>query len=70
MKWSVQQALGLTNEEVHAAEVRAARIEEANRPDGATEYVPETADYALHSVVGRNALRSIGVDWRKINAAS
>lgn len=44
--WSVQQALGLSDDEARQAEIRAARIEEAARPDGKTQYIPETLEYA------------------------
>lgn len=40
ISWSVQRALGITDEEARNAELRAQRIEEAARPDGAVEYVP------------------------------
>lgn len=68
ISWSVQQALGITDEEARNAEVRAARIEEANRPDGAREYVPVTDAYASREMYGRNTLRKIGAqmpeEWR------
>ena len=66
MKWSVQKALGLSNDEAHAAEVRAARIEETQRPDGAVEYVPETAEYATAHLLGRKTLARLGINWRDI----
>ena len=66
MKWSVQQALGLSNDEVHAAEVKAARIEEDQRPDGAVEYVPETAEYATAHFLGRKTLARLDINWRNI----
>lgn len=40
ISWSMQRALGITDEEARNAEIRANRIEEAQRPDGAREYVP------------------------------
>jgi len=40
VSWSMQRALGITDEEARNAEIRAQRIEEASRPDGAKEYVP------------------------------
>ena len=60
ISWSIQRALGITDEEARQAEVRAERIEEAARPDGAREYVPVTEAYAVREFYGRNALRSIG----------
>ena len=66
MRWSLKQALGLSNDEAHAAEVRAGRIEEANRLDGAVEYVPETVEYATAHLVGRKTLARLGVNWRNL----
>lgn len=50
MKQSLQQAMGLSDDEARKIEVRAARIEEAARPDGAQQYVPETSEYALRDL--------------------
>ena len=60
ISWSVQQALGITDEQARNAELRALRIEEANRPDGKLEYVPVTDAYASRKMYGRNTLRRIG----------
>ena len=60
ISWSIQRALNITDEEARNAEVRAQRIEEANRPDGAREYVPVTDAYASRKMYGRNTLRRIG----------
>jgi hypothetical protein len=69
ISWSVQRALGITDDEARNAEVRASRIEEAHRPDGANEYVPLTDAYASREFYGRNALRRIGAKmperWNK-----
>jgi hypothetical protein len=69
ISWSVQQAIGITDAEARNAEVRASRIEEAHRPDGASEYVPVTDAYASRGLYGRNALRRLGAkmpeDWNK-----
>lgn len=40
ISWSMQRALGITDKEARDAEIRAERIEEDARPDGAREYVP------------------------------
>lgn len=50
LEWALQKALGLSDDEARQAEIRAARIEEAARPDGKREYIPETAEYALRDL--------------------
>ncbi len=49
ISWSTQKVLGLSDEETRQVEVRAARIEEADRPDGQAIYVPENAEYAARN---------------------
>ena len=51
MKWSLQKALNLSDDEVGNAELRATRIEEKYRPDGQAEYIPETEAGALFQEV-------------------
>jgi hypothetical protein len=62
MKWSLKQALKLTEDEAEAAEVRAARIEEQQRPDGAGEYVAQTEAWAMRRLIGRKTLARLVAD--------
>ena len=65
MKWSIQQALNLTDDEARAAEIRARRIEEKYRPDGAIQYVPLTEAFALRMMLGSDRLFQILLDAEK-----
>lgn len=51
MKWSLQKALNLSDEEVRDALIRASRIEEKYQPDGAVSYIPEIEAGALFQAV-------------------
>jgi len=56
MKWSLREALKLTDKEVDDALIRASRIEEKGKVDGKYVYVPLTEGYSLRN------LRSITFD--------
>jgi len=50
LHWSIQQAMGLSDDEARQIEIRAARIEAAQVPDGAAQYVPITEEYTLRDL--------------------
>lgn len=50
--WAILRAAGVEDSDTDAVMRRAERIEEHMRPDGAREYVPETADYAAYVAAG------------------
>lgn len=55
----LKMALALSDEEIRRAEIRAGRIEESFRPDGALVYVPLTEEYASCGLIGRKTLREL-----------
>lgn len=64
-KWAILRAAGVEDDKARDVLVRAERIEEAYRPDGAREYVPVTSDYAAYVAAGvrpggPKALRDFG----------
>ena len=53
------KALGMTEEEMEAAQTRADRLAESFKPDGRREYVPLTKEYADKNLVSRTTLRRL-----------
>lgn len=51
-EWAILRAAGVDDDKTTEILVRAERIEEAYKPDGAREYVPVTADYAAYVAAG------------------
>ena len=62
INWSLQQALGISDEEARNAELRASRIEEAHRPDGAREYVP-VSEYGLQVQAAKLGVAAHRAKW-------
>jgi hypothetical protein len=58
---ALRRIAGLSEEEIRRIEIAAERHEEHMRPDGAREYVPETAAYALRHYIGRKTMKRLGL---------